>query len=417
MKKSILKNVLTILIISWGITSHGQSGGWSIETTSDGSTCTGRDETSYIDCNSKFYLLGGRGNLNIQEYDPEEAKWITKNSKTDQLNHFQAVSLNGKIYIIGALTGAYPTETPVPNVYVYDPVTDVLSVGDEIPENRRRGSTGAVVYNNKIYVVSGITNGHTSGHVAWFDSYDPATGAWTELPDVPHPRDHFNATIHGNKLYVASGRKSSYPDTFGPVVNEVDVYDFTSGTWSTLPNNLPTPRAGTAVITYGNEVIVIGGESMSQQEAHAEVEALDVNTNQWRDMPSLVTGRHGTQAVVYNNKIYIPSGVANRGGSPSVANQEIYSFVLNTTQRKNNSQEIKVFPNPCSDYLTISLSNSFNEELSLEIFNASGVSCMKTSYTPDYPINVNADLKPGFYLVRIFNQSGQEIGKLNFMKD
>jgi|GEM_PF-1726557 len=392
--------------------THAQS--WAIETTSDGSNPSGIDETSYVLLGDKMYLLGGRGNLRIEEYNPQTSSWKQKDGQLNNLNHFQAVALDNLIYIVCAFTGGYPEETPVANVYIYDPATDIVSTGHEIPANRRRGSAGTVAYNNKIYVVGGITNGHTSGHVAWFDEYDPATGTWNAMPDAPRARDHFNAAVHGNKLYVLSGRRSSYPNTFNYTVPEVDIYDFSTGTWSTGPENIPTERAGTAVVTFQNEILVIGGESMAHLEAHKETEALNTNTLQWRTLPQLVTARHGTQAVVYNDKVYIASGVSNRGGNPKVNTQEILTNVVTGNLYRHSNSRLGVFPNPCHDHITIS-GNTASENLIIKIYDLSGRLCLESSLQ-DNLLTFGNSIPGGFYMARVYTHSGEVLGTFSFTK-
>ena len=82
------------------------------------------------------------------------------------MHHFQAVVFDNKIYVVGAMTGAYPKEPPLSHVYIYNPAADAWSQGPEVPVDRRRGGAGAVLYNGEIYLVAGITNGHYDGHVA-----------------------------------------------------------------------------------------------------------------------------------------------------------------------------------------------------------------------------------------------------------
>jgi N-acetylneuraminic acid mutarotase len=72
----------------------------------------------------------------------------------------------------------------------------------------------------------------------------------------------------------------------------------------------------------GNQVIVIGGES-PQKLAHNQTEAFDFSTNSWQSLPRLQTGRHGTQAVVHENKVYIVAGAANQGGGPEINSMEV----------------------------------------------------------------------------------------------
>jgi N-acetylneuraminic acid mutarotase len=131
-----------------------------------------------------------------------------------------------------------------------------------------------------------------------------------------------------DKLYAIGGRRSSAAtgQTFELTVPEVDVYDFETARWSTLPatSNLPTPRAGTTSVVLGGEILVIGGESGAQQPAHSEVEAFDPETGRWRPLAPLNTGRHATQAVLYDGKIYIAAGSRTRGAT-EINSQEVYT--------------------------------------------------------------------------------------------
>ncbi|WP_226163610.1 malectin domain-containing carbohydrate-binding protein, partial [Hymenobacter terricola] len=302
------------------------AGVWQIVTPTAGAF-TGREENAFVGAGNKFYLLGGRGIVPVQEYTPATNTWADKAAPPVELNHFQAVTLDGLIYAAGAMNGAYPHEVPLPNTYIFNPAKNTWSVGAAIPAARRRGSAGAVVYNNKIYLVAGITDGHWAGWVPWFDEYDPATNTWRALPDAPRARDHFHATVVNNKLYLAGGRRSSGStnQVFDLTIPEVDVYDFTAGTWSTLPtgSNLPTPRAGASNVLLSNELLVIGGES-SQPAGHKETHALNLTTNTWRRLADLQESRHGTQAIVNNNGVYIAAGSGNQGGSPLVLSQEAF---------------------------------------------------------------------------------------------
>ncbi len=287
-----------------------------------------RHENAFTEVDGKFYLVGGRGDRPVDIYDPQTESWSKGQAPPLEMNHFQAVSFDGKLYVIGALTGGFPDEKPIPNIYIYDPATDKWTKGPEIPEGRRRGAAGAFAYNDKLYLVNGIQNGHTDGYVSWLDEYDPATDTWTKLPDAPHQRDHVQAVVADNKIFVAGGRTTSNAtgQTLELTVPEVDVYDFGSGEWSTWENDIPTMRAGTTSIHHGDQIIVIGGESGAMESAHPQAEALNINTGEWESLPELNQGRHGTQAIVFEDKIYIAAGSGNRGGGPELTSMEIYEF-------------------------------------------------------------------------------------------
>ncbi len=292
-----------------------------------GSGITARHEHGYVKVGDRFYLLGGRRIQPVDIFDPAKGVWTKGAPPPVEIHHFQAIPFENKVYLVGAMTGRFPTEPPLPNVYIYDPAVDTWTTGPEIPADRRRGGAGAVLHNGEIIVIAGITNGHSDGHVTWVDALNLRTGQWRRLPDAPRARDHFHAAIINNKIYVAGGRRSSYAtgQTFELTVPEVDVFDLSTNQWSTLPasGNLPTQRAGAAAAVVGGRLLVIGGES-PQPIAHADVESLDPATGRWTALAPLSMGRHATQAIVHDGRIYLASGSRTRGAT-EVDTQEIYT--------------------------------------------------------------------------------------------
>lgn len=300
---------------------------WQPIGASDGSVPVARHEAAFVEANDEFILLGGRSIRPVSIYSPKTQTWREGTPPPIELHHFQAFEYDNKVYIAGALTGGWPGETPVPNIYIYDPAQDEWSVGPEIPEGRRRGAAGALLYEDKIYLVCGIVDGHRGDHKDWFDVYDLKTQTWRQLPDAPRPRDHFQATVVDGKLYAAGGRLSKVgDDAFSTTIGEVDVYDFKTGEWSTLATEIPTQRAGSYNFAWGNEVVVLGGESGTQVPAHAEMEALNVRTNTWRSLPPMIEGRHGTGVLIYRGAVYVASGSGNRGGGPELTTMEKFEL-------------------------------------------------------------------------------------------
>lgn len=361
LQKKATRNGLFIffLLISFHLT-QGQTteGAWHVKSFS-GSDPEQRHESAFASVGDKFYLIGGRGTKTIQVYDPTTNQWSNTNTTTKDIHHFQAVTYEGKIYIIGALTGRFPDEDPVSNILIYDPDADKLITGASIPEDRQRGSSGVVVYNGKFYLISGNRNGHkaflddgtTPANVKWFDEYDPVTDSWKELPDAPHARDHFAAAVIGDKLYVAAGRRSKQgtPDgTFKDTEAAVDVYDFTTGKWlsgSDIPDDIPTQRAGAAATVLQGELIVMGGEVDSNPPddlALATTEALNPANGTWRELASMNLGRHASQAVVYNDSIYLPAGSKTKGATEIMASENFLEvFAFDTTPQDEPEDEIE----------------------------------------------------------------------------
>jgi len=289
---------------------------------------TARHEAAFVAVGDKAYLLGGRGIKPVDIYDPATRTWTVGDTSPIEIHHFQPVVYNEEIYLMGAMTGGYPGETPLPEIHIYSPAKNEWRTGATIPEGRRRGGAGAVLHDGLIYLVCGIQDGHRGGHVPWLDAYNPATDEWTQLPDAPRSRDHFQAVAHGNKLYATAGRTTvAATNPFANTIGEVDVYDITTQQWSTLPDTLPTHRAGNAAFCLDDELLILGGESTAHEVAHNEVEALDLTTGTWSAHPPLSRGRHGTGVVNLQGQLIMASGCGNRGGAPELA--DVISMAVN----------------------------------------------------------------------------------------
>lgn len=297
---------------------------------------TARHENSLVQAGDKFYLMGGRENAQtIDVYDYTTDTWTSlENSAPFEFNHFQATEYKGLIWVIGAFqTNNFPSEVPAEHIWMFNPATTEWIQGPEIPASRRRGSAGLVVYNDVFYIVAGNSIGHNGGFTNQFDSFDPATGEWTVLPDAPRARDHFNAVVIGDKMYLAGGRLSGGDGgVWKPTVAEVDVYDFTTGTWSTLPSgqNIPTPRGGASSVNFNDKLVVIGGEVQDEvvygvltDDALKITEQYDPLTQSWKRLADMNHERHGTQAIVSGPGVHTLAGAPNRGGG----NQKNYEVL------------------------------------------------------------------------------------------
>jgi Malectin domain/Abnormal spindle-like microcephaly-assoc'd, ASPM-SPD-2-Hydin/Kelch motif/Glucose / Sorbosone dehydrogenase len=277
-----------------------------------------RHEIAYVHYNGKFYLTGDRNNVVNEVYTAATNTWGTAAPLPTESHHAQAVALNGLIYYLGGLAGPYPDHV-IPNVQVFNPTAATWSAGTPMLAGRARGGGGTAAYQGKLYVAGGLQDdatgtGHEGVSVSLFDVYDPVAKTWNSLPNMPRARDHFHAAVVGNKFYAIGGRKGGDAGFFNAVIAPVDVYDFTTGTWSTLPasSNIPTPRAGSATAVLGNEIIVIGGEGNGS--AYNNVEAFNTTTGTWRALAPMPTARHGIQAAVCNGGIYIAGGGLTQGG-------------------------------------------------------------------------------------------------------
>jgi N-acetylneuraminic acid mutarotase len=324
-----MKKLFTGLLFAIAVTTasaQNGDGAWQVVNTVN--KIPGRSECSLVAIKGKLYLIGGDGPAEPAEvYDPQTNTWTEKGTDPCVMHHLQAVALGDKIYVLDAFyEGGFPNQTPNPNAYSYDTKTDTWQKLAEIPVDRRRAGAGEAVYKGKLYLVCGITHGHSSGTNAMFDEYDPKTDTWKVLPDAPHIRDHSMAVVVGDKLYAVGGRNTSYRDPnnvipfFRMVMLDVDCYDFKTGTWSTLAAKLPMGTGGGTAVNLDDKIYYIGGERATDTKPNGpqkDVYYLDPATsNGWIKTGDLNLARNGVGGTVLGHKIYIAGGSGGGPGGP-----------------------------------------------------------------------------------------------------
>ncbi len=324
------KSILSLLIWLLPVCSLCQTGSCCADRWIDkveNEAYTARHECSFVQAGERFILFGGRESARkLEMYDYKCNAWSAGGNAPKEFNHFQATSFKGFIWIIGSFrTNNFPREIPADTVWLYHIPSQKWIAGPEIPADRRRGGAGLVVHQDKFYVVAGNTVGHDGGYVNWFDEYDPKNNTWTELADAPQARDHFHAAILGNRLYAAAGRLSGGEGgVFAPCLPVVDVFDFETWTWTRLKEKLPTPRAAPGIAVFNGQLFVMGGEGEEPGPAYRLVEAYDPATESWTRKADMSYPRHGTQAIVSGNGIYLTAGSPVQGGGNQL-HMEVYN--------------------------------------------------------------------------------------------
>lgn len=118
--------------------------------------------------------------------------------------------------------------------------------------------------------------------------------------------------VANNKLYAAGGRDSSdsYPAFFALVESKVDVFDFTTGKWSTLPSDFPRGRAGAPAIAFKGVPWLAGGEGSGR--AWTEVDVL--SGGEFVAGPAMPHPRHGFGMFECNGVVWVAGGAGVQGG-------------------------------------------------------------------------------------------------------
>ncbi len=271
-----------------------------------------RSDPALAEVDGKIYVLTGNSPGNAsnglnQEYDPATGNWRDLAIMPNVASHAGAVSVGGKVYIVGGFTSNVHVNA-VNRVFEYDPVADswraVMSLSGP------RGSLGAVVMNGKIHAIGGRNvEGNT---VATHEIFDPETGRWSAATPLPLARDHLGIAALNGRIHVFGGRTagSAYP------VGRHDVYDPATDSWS-LAAPLLTPRSAGVGFVLDGRIVYAGGECKDTvaRDTYNEAEFYDPETDSWTALPPMLpTGKHAAGAVVVGAQAYVFGGNAGCGG-------------------------------------------------------------------------------------------------------
>lgn len=135
-----------------------------------------------------------------------------------------------------------------------------------------------------------------------------ASAVWLARAPLPEPRAGLLQASYGRRLLVAGG--TFWRDGSKIWSSRTDFFDPHTNTWSAGPP-LPNPRADSAVVTTGDEILIIGGSSDNQ----ALADVLAFTKGRWEQRPAmrLPRPRSYPAAAVVGSRIFVFGGVARPG--------------------------------------------------------------------------------------------------------
>lgn len=270
-----------------------------------------RQETSVVELGGEIYVLGGFNASaqvvsTVEAYDPANDTWRARASLPFAMHHINAGVVNGKIYVVGALTGLGFVQNP--NVLSYDPSEDRWDPLGQMPADTDRGASGVAVIGTKLYLAGGYRAGQA---LRMFSAYDTETGQFEPLPELPSPLDHLVSVAVGGRVYVIGGRNGGIAATTA----EVWGFDPAVPAWQARAS-LPRPRAGFAgAAALSGRIYVFGGEGNPEAGSRgvfADVDAYDPAEDRWLSLTAMRTPRHGTAAAALGDGIFVPGGATQQ---------------------------------------------------------------------------------------------------------
>ena len=264
----------------------------------------------------KVWVFGGIGvkssSTTTKVYDPAKDTWTAGPGLPLPLNHLMAVTYGGAPVVMGGfIPGDELTSEQSDRVYALRDGT-----WDELPRLKHpRAAAAAAVVGDKIVVVGGQADGKL---VAQTEMYDGER--WSDVDEMPTPREHLAAASDDRYLYAVGGRDLSSDKN----VATLERYDPVSDSWKTL-KSMPTASGGIGAAYVGGRVITVGGEDPTS--ASDAVQAYNIQKNTWSSqLPKLPSARHGVAVTALKDSLYAVGGAAKPGHVQSTREAEVLDF-------------------------------------------------------------------------------------------
>jgi len=262
---------------------------------------------------NKIVFAGGEVNnghsSRVDIYDLATQTWSTSELCVPR-NAMAAVAADNKFFFAGGELG--DGTSPVDSVDIYDASTNTWTVSHL---STAGNSIAGTRVGNKLLFAGGDGGFPGLNRETRVDIYDLTTNTWSTASLTAEKRGWHSAVTVGNKVYIAGGETKVRPgyswDNNWGASNKIDVYDNSTGTWST--STMFEAKMAMGTIAVNDKIYWAGGMTGNYPNTHNScvVEIRDVNTgNTAIQYLSKPTGpADAIKAVLKDNKIaFVGSG-------------------------------------------------------------------------------------------------------------
>jgi hypothetical protein len=283
-----------------------------------------KSHTATLLSDNKVLITGGKtanaDTRTAELYDPATGLFSSVGSMIGARSLHTATLLpSGAVLIAGGRKGAAPLKT----AELYDPATATFSSTGSLNVQRKR-HRATVLTDGQVFVEGGASasNGQpVDSGTPTAETYDPATGVWTQTGDMHVGRTEHDATLLLDGTVFVSGGLSSFDtsELYGPATRT-----FVQAAGVLQPRQrhvailLTHPAWGSLV----GQVLMIGGASTGNsiygglQRALDSVEIYDPATGQISLFGTMTAARQNhTATLLHDGRILIAGGVS----SPAVS--------------------------------------------------------------------------------------------------
>jgi N-acetylneuraminic acid mutarotase len=257
------------------------------------------EESAAAAAGGRLYVIGGFdavGNSLRTVWVFDGNAWSAGPQLPLGLDHTSAATLDDHVYV----AGGHSFGRDSPRFFRLDG----LSWTELAPMHHPRGGHTLLAAAGRLYVIGG---NDLAANVAPAEVYDPKTGAWSDLPALPVPRNHVAGFVFGFSACAAGGRS--------PATTRVDCFDTGSSAWVRFPDlPQPTSGAGAAALEDGRAVI-LGGQDAGETRINDQFAELP-DATAWSALGTMLVPRHGFELALFEGRAWACGGGSLPGLHP-----------------------------------------------------------------------------------------------------
>ncbi|MGB3066917.1 MAG: fibronectin type III domain-containing protein [Ottowia sp.] len=287
------------------------SGAW----TSIGDAGITGNVTEAVTLGTGHVLVRTDGSLSARLYDPVANAWLAGGMQTvaRQLSSMTLLP-DGRVLVAGG-NGLSSAELYDPQTRTWAPTASMSAV---------RYAHGAILLPDGRVLVAGGRD--AVGPVPSAEIYDPASATWTSIAPPLIAREFASMALRPDgRPLMAGGTDAGGATTAG------EIYDVQANTW-TATGNLSDPHAGAmgSPLGYGtvlsSGLVLVAGGSDDARVPSPSAELYDFTTGTWSSAGSMGVGRaFGTANLLPNGDVLFAGGFASDPSTIFYANTERYT--------------------------------------------------------------------------------------------
>ena len=231
----------------------------------------------------------GIDSIEVWNMNQQPLQWKMLQRKLPFKLHSHTVTVHhNNMYVVGGHNrNENRTSDAIHELSLTPPYTAKLLA--RMPQARRNHRTE--ITNDELFIFGGTTTVHGKDALDSVVVYDFITKEFKTCPSLPKAVCRMSTVTWGNTIIVIGGQ-----DKNGQSLNDVIMYDTETGRNERLPS-LKHKRSGSSAVIIDDVIVVLGGWNKEQKYLNS-VESFTMVGDGWKELPGMKEKRHLATAVV-----------------------------------------------------------------------------------------------------------------------